>query len=167
MKLKIFFILFVLFIYRPEIPGGNCPISENILFECKKVAFYNDIKGKDFSEELLKECIYYEKIEHPDIVLIQAQLETGNYTSEIFWVNNNLFGMKFPRYRKTVVFGEHLNHATYSHWTESVKDYKLWQTWYKNAGYKIDEYLVFLQYIRYATDPHYIPKIITLGKNIS
>lgn len=165
MKLKIFFILIILFFCHPEIPGGNCLISKNLLFEGKKIAFYNDIKRKDFSEELLKECIYYEKIEHSDIVLIQARLETGSYTSEVFWVNNNLFGMKLPYYRKTVASGEHINHATYSHWTESVKDYKIWQTWYKNAGYRIDEYLVFLQYIRYASDPRYIPKIIKLGKN--
>jgi hypothetical protein len=164
MKIKLFFILFLFLIYRPLIPGGDCPISGNLLFEAKKIAFYIEVKDKDFSEDLLKECLYYEKVDHADIVLLQSHLETGNYTSEVFLLSSNLFGMKYPIFRETTAVGILLHHAYYNHWTDSVKDYKLWQDWYKSVGYNMDEYLVFLKFIRYAKDPRYIHKLIYLAQ---
>jgi flagellum-specific peptidoglycan hydrolase FlgJ len=171
--MRIYFIIILFFLLSIKIPGGSHPISENLIFEAKKIAFYNEVKNKPFSEELLKECIYYEKIKNPDIVLIQARLETGNYTSVIFQDNNNLFGMKYAKGRETPATGILYGHAYYSHWTDSVKDYKLFQEWYLSVGWRLpdndpDLYLVFLRCIRYARDPRYIYKLIQLsGKNIS
>jgi uncharacterized FlgJ-related protein len=143
------------------IEGGYIQLSEEVMFNIKKTDFYYRAYSQDFNEELLKECIYYEKIQHPDIVLKQAKLETGNYTSELFWVANNLFGMRYPHYRETTAITEYKWHAKYLHWTDAVKDYRKWQDWYISQGYNIDNYFVFLQYIRYATDPKYILKIST------
>jgi uncharacterized FlgJ-related protein len=160
-----------MFVYSKNIQSGYVPLSENFLFEANKIVFYSDIKNKDFSEELLKECMYYEKIEHPDVVLRQAQLETGYYTSELFWVANNLFGMRLAEVRNTTAAGIYASHARYDHWTDSVKDYKLFQEWYKSIGYDIgdnsDHYLVFLKWIRYATDKKYIAKLVYLDKEVS
>jgi hypothetical protein len=165
-KLKIFFIITLSLLYSKNIQSGYVPLSENFLFEAKKMVFYMEIKDKPFSEELLKECMYYEKIQHSDIVLIQSKLETGNYTSIIFQDNNNLFGMKYARVRETSATGIMYGHAYYDHWTDSVKDYKLFQDWYMSIGYDIgnnsDEYLVFLKWIRYASDKKYIHKLISL-----
>lgn len=136
--------------------------SEHKIFQLNKFDFYNRAYSQEFSPELLKECLYYEKIDHPDIVFRQSELETGYYTSELFWIANNLFGMRLAQVRETTAAGIYRYHARYDHWTDSVKDYKLWQEYYKSLGYNFsDEYLVFLNYIGYATDPNYILKITT------
>jgi hypothetical protein len=165
-KLSILTLLFLLHV--STVPSGQPPISENRKFEIEKTVFYLQIKNLPFSEELLVKCIYYEKIQYPDIVLTQARLETGYYTSDIFQNGNNLFGMKYPKYRTTTAIGTYKGHAQYSNWIESVIDYRKFQDWYMSLGYRMNgneknEYLVFLQWIKYAEDPLYIPKIIRLG----
>ena len=96
------------------------------------------------------------KIAHPDIVMAQAIIESGNFKSNIFKENNNLFGMKMPEYRKTTAIGINRGHAVYRNWRESVIDYALWQG--KRARYQTTS-----QYLRrlrsYAADPNYITKI--------
>jgi hypothetical protein len=62
--------------------------------------------------------------------LAQAKWESTHFTSEIFYDNNNLFGMKLAKIRPTTAIGKHKlhgNHAAYNNWQDSVKDYKLWQ----------------------------------------
>lgn len=74
-------------------------------------------------------------IKFPEIVLAQAKLETGNYTSRICRVKNNLFGLNSAR-----------GYRTYTHWTESVKAYKkLIQSKYKGG-----DYYKFLENLGYA-----------------
>ena len=150
---------FLIFLSRATLPGGYTSIPGNLLFEAGKIEFYTRIYNQPFSEELLKECLYYERISHPDVVLRQARLETGNYASQLFKVANNLFGMKTPYLRKNASLGEYNNFALFFHWTDSVKDYFLWQQYYLNLGYNFDNYYCFLQFIGYAEDPLYIKKI--------
>jgi flagellum-specific peptidoglycan hydrolase FlgJ len=170
-KIKLTILLFLLSFL--DITGGYIPFSDNIIFEAKKMDFYMRALHQPFSEKLLKECLYYEKIKNPSIVLLQARLETGDYTSIIFQDNSNLFGMKYAKGRETPATGILYGHAYYSHWTDSVKDYKLFQEWYLSVGWRLpdndsDLYLVFLKCIRYARDPHYISKLIKLSeKDIS
>lgn len=76
-------------------------------------------------------------VKFPDVALAQSMLETGNFTSDIFKENNNLFGMKHPSVRSTVSKGPNRGHASYNNWQDSVKDYKLWQDFYhKYTGSK-------------------------------
>jgi flagellum-specific peptidoglycan hydrolase FlgJ len=144
--------------------------KEEVEFQMGKILFYLDIQNQQFSEQLLKKCIYYERIKYPEIVLLQAQLETGFYTSDIFSNGKNCFGMKFPQYRETLAAGTYQEHAQYNNWWESVQDYKIWQDWYSSLGYKIntindnDFYLVFLRCVRYAEDPYYIHKLVYLSQ---
>lgn len=109
-----------------------------------------------FSKENMMRLMYNLKIAHPDIVMAQAIIESGNFKSNIFKENNNLFGMKMPEYRKTTAIGINRGHAVYRNWRESVIDYALWQG--KRARYSTTN-----QYLRrlrsYATDPNYIKKI--------
>lgn len=109
-----------------------------------------------FSKENMMRLMYNLKIAHPDIVMAQAIIESGNFKSNIFKENNNLFGMKMPEYRKTTAIGINRGHAVYRNWRESVIDYALWQG--KRARYQTTS-----QYLRrlrsYATDPNYITKI--------
>lgn len=120
-------------------------------------------KHKDYSEyiftedKMIKLCIDI-GIRHPDIVMAQAKLETGNFTSKIFRENNNLFGMKLAKQRETTAIGEQYNHAKYSNWIQSLKDYKLWQDKYAHRYKSKKAYLRYLSK-NYAQDKQYIHKL--------
>jgi uncharacterized FlgJ-related protein len=95
---------------------------------------------------------------YPDIVLAQARLETGNFTSKVFRENNNLFGMKLPRVRNTTAIGEQNSHADYSSWMQSIIDYKLWQDEVVKKHRTKRAYLRYLSK-NYAEDKKYIHKL--------
>lgn len=80
----------------------------------------------------------------PEIVLAQAKLETGNYTSKLCKTKNNIFGLKGK------------NGYRY------FKNYKECITFYKEkiqSRYKGGDYYVFLTRIGYAKDKSYISKL--------
>lgn len=81
---------------------------------------------------------------HPDIVLAQARLETGNFTSARCKRDHNLFGIKHRG-----------KYARYSRWQESVADYKRCIS----ARYAGGDYYAFLRRIGYASDPNYERKL--------
>lgn len=97
-------------------------------------------------------------VAYPDIVLAQARLETGNFTSKVFKSNNNLFGMKLAKARNTTAIGEQNSHADYASWRQSIIDYKLWQDRVV-AKYKTRR--AYLKYLseNYAEDKKYIDKL--------
>ena len=88
--------------------------------------------------------IHRQGLPHPHIVLAQARLETGNFTSQRCKRDKNLFGIKHGK-----------SYAKYSHWRESVKDYKQ----RISSRYKGGDYYAFLQRIGYAKDPKYVTKL--------
>lgn len=94
-------------------------------------------------EQVEKELIK-QKIPHHKIVLAQARHETGNFKSRLCKVNHNLFGMKKGK-----------RYVKYSHWKESVADYKK----RISSRYKGGDYYAFLNKIGYAKDPHYNSKL--------
>lgn len=97
-----------------------------------------------FSEESLINKINREGILYTRIVMAQAKLETGNFKSNVFKQNNNLFG-----------FVGRNGYIKYTSWQKSVEDYKRWQTKY----YKRGDYYAFLDRIGYATDTSYTDKL--------
>ncbi|NBK22752.1 MAG: hypothetical protein EOM68_12070 [Spirochaetia bacterium] len=109
-----------------------------------------------FSEERL--ALYLDQHNLPkDILMAQARLETGYYTSRIFVESNNLFGMRHPRIRETRSLGSQYGHAYYDHWTDSVDDYILWYTYFEN---RYDGcYFAFLNGVGYAEDRQYTKKL--------
>jgi hypothetical protein len=142
--------------------AGICPQSPNsqkekIIFEVKKQIFFKTIYEKPFSIELFKEALTFAGVS--EIAFRQAILETGNFTSELFFYGNNCFGMRLPHTRTTKAIGEFNYHARYYHWFDSVLDYKLWQVFYASLSYDLSNYLEFLTLIRYATDQKYISKL--------
>lgn len=60
------------------------------------------------------------------IILAQARHETGNFTSDVFWENNNAFGMKQPKKRQTTCIGTNRGHGVYEDLRSNVTDYVLW-----------------------------------------
>ena len=144
--------------------AGLCPPikeyqKEKLNFEIKKHLFYLTVFDKPFSPDLLKQALFFEGIQAPEIAFKQAQLETGGFTSELFIVAKNVFGMRYARVRDTYAIGEYKNHAYYNNWINSVKDYALWQAWYISRGHDLQDYFAFLRDIGYATDKKYINKL--------
>lgn len=85
------------------------------------------VEAQPFSEEALIDLLRKTNIKYPYIVLAQAKIESGNYTSKVFKENNNLFGMKEPNLRTTTALGTKNNHAYYTSWISSVYDYAMFQ----------------------------------------
>lgn len=83
-------------------------------------------------------------IPHPDIVLAQARLETGNFTSGLCRTHKNLFGIKHGK-----------KYAKYRRWQDSVADYKRCISSRYNGGC----YYAFLRRIGYASDKNYEKKL--------
>ena len=55
-----------------------------------------------------------------------SQFETGNFTSDIFKNNNNLFGMRLPRVRETTATDSRNNFAVYPDRMHSIWDIVLY-----------------------------------------
>ena len=118
-------------------------VRDSVIFDTIKI--YH--KPLSLNERNLKKVLKDNNIKHPNIVLAQAKLETGNFTSKVCVTKGNLFGL-----RK----GNQYRH--YAHWSESVKAYKeLIQSRYEGG-----DYLVFLDKIGYAQDPSYHAKLKTM-----
>jgi len=85
------------------------------------------------NDSILASYLIKIRVKFPHVVLAQAQLETGNYTSRIFVENNNLFGMKLATVRPTTAVGERYTYACYENWQQSVIDYVMYQlSYYSN-----------------------------------
>lgn len=98
----------------------------------------------EFSEEKLINMIKDLNLKFPHIILAQAKLETGNFTSNIFKENHNLFGMKEAKLRVNIARGTQYNHAFYNHWTESVYDYAFYQSTYLSKLKTEEQYFTYL-----------------------
>lgn len=96
-------------------------------------------------------------IKHPDVVFKQARIESGNFTSDIFKENNNMFGMKIPYKRANTIIGENRGYAVYNNWKECILDYALYQT-YSGKNMTREEYINLLG-DSYAEDLEYKQKI--------
>lgn len=76
------------------------------------IEFLVKLKELGFSTDLSK------------MIIAQAAVETGNFTSNIYKKNNNLFGMKLAKKRITTATGEKFGHAVYDTVFSSIQDYK-------------------------------------------
>lgn len=101
-------------------------------------------------------------IRFPETALAQIFHETNKLTSSICRECNNLTGMKHNSrgYSEGICRG----HARYTSWHASLKDYAHWQSIYlsyyerdviKRTVKTEEQYLDFLEWIGYATDPQY------------
>lgn len=99
--------------------------------------------------EQVRAELHRQGVPHPDIVLAQARLETGNFTSDLCKKKGNLFGMKSGK-----------RYTQYHHWRESVADYKR----RISSRYQGGDYYEFLRLINYAEDKLYFRKIKNIIK---
>lgn len=153
MKIKtVFFILF---------------LTIFVVTKTNNISIEYDFEYDEISYESLYSKINESGILFPNVVFAQAIIESGHFSSEIFKCENNLFGMKQPKIRKTVSFGKsNSGYASYSSWKMSVEDYKLWQDQsLKFKNYKSEnEYIQYLGRV-YAEDRGYILKIKKIINN--
>jgi len=88
-------------------------------------------------------------VQHSDIVLNQARLESGNFTSNLAKEKNNIFGLYNSNKQE---------YYTFDHWLESCVAYKrLIQSKYEGG-----DYYDFLENLPYALDADYIKKLKSL-----
>lgn len=90
-------------------------------------------------------------IRHPKIVLAQAKLETGNYTSQLCRNRKNLFGLKGKR-----------GYMYFNSYKECILYYKD----KIQSRYIGGDYYVFLKKIGYARDPAYIQKLKKITRSM-
>ena len=110
------------------------------------------------NDDILYDFLLENDAWYPEILLAQAKLESGNYSSRIFQSNNNLYGMKKVYKRPTTQQGDDKGYGYYPNWCLSVLDRILWDKYtFENKPSK-DEYLRAMR--GYAEDPHYIEKLI-------
>ncbi len=111
-----------------------------------------------FTEQKFIDKLKELNIKFPHIVLAQARLETGNYTSKVFRENNNLFGMREARQRITTAKGTEHNHAYYHTWFESLLDYSFYQCRYLSNIQTEEQYFQYLDQ-SYAEDNNYVSSL--------
>lgn len=142
--------------------GGKTPPPERIYVNTTEDVLI--VKHQqEFSEELLILKIKELNLPYPHITLAQAKLETGNYSSNIFKENNNLFGMKEARVRINLAKGTQFGHAYYDHWEESILDYAFWYSSYARKC-KSEKELYQLLDSQYAEANNYVKSLKRIVK---
>lgn len=126
------------------ISSGNSRTEQTIKIEITGDSVKKVSKTIPLNEDNLRAELKSRNVPHAEIVLAQAKLETGNFTSDLVDSHQNIFGLrKGKSYRK------------FSHWTECVMAYSS----LISSRYKGGSYYAFLERIGYAEDPDYIKKL--------
>ncbi len=108
--------------------------------------------GSDLTIENLIATMEHYGLHHQNVVLAQALLETGYFSSPVCRNKHNLFGL-------TRRDGQYYEFAT---WQESVKGYRdMIQYRYKGG-----DYYEFLRNVPYAEDPNYISKVKNIERQL-
>ena len=115
-------------------------------------------EADEFTEEKFVELLKELNVKFPHIVMAQAMVESGNFTSKIFRENHNLFGMKRARVRVNTALGTQYGHAYYDSWRSSVFDYAFYQCRYLSTIRNESEYFEYLSQ-SYAEDEEYVSKL--------
>lgn len=163
-ELSFFTLIFVILTLILSIIIATQLYKTTILTEEARVIVMRE--NNEFSRAKLKEFILQLNIKFPQVVLAQAELESGHFTSPIFKENHNFFGMKPAKLRPTTNKGENKGHAVFDTWRDCVVDYAFYSATYLNDMKSEAEYLEYLRQ-NYAEDPNYVStlkKIIEKNK---
>ena len=112
------------------------------------------LKAKELNDSILYLALVHYNVKHPKIVLAQAKLESGNFTSNHYKKKNNFLGL-YDSKRK--------EYYKFNHWTDCIQGYK------DMVEYKLrdnENYYNFLRRIKYATSENYIRQIKQIEKSI-
>lgn len=114
----------------------------------------NTFLKEELNDSTLYEALVYYKVKHPRIVLAQAKLESGNFTSEYCINRNNFLGLYNSK--KGAYY-------SFKHWTDCIQAYKEMVEYKHRDG---EDYYDFLIRIKYASDPEYIDKVKLIEKEL-
>ena len=113
---------------------------------------------KPVNDSLLYNFLVKNGAWYPDILLKQAKLESGNYTSNVYNNTYNLYGMKKVGKRQTTQINTYNGYGVYNNWCLSALDRMLWDMFtFKNQKPSKEEYLKALE--QYAEDENYVDKL--------
>lgn len=153
-----FIVLFMFFGYVTSSVMFHPNVIEKLVYQDRLVI----LSEPKVNDTILSEYLKKYHIKFPYIVMAQALHESNRYTSDIFFENYNLLGMKVPNNRPTTSLGTRRGHAYYKNWEMCVLDYALYQSAYLRDIRTESQYLEYLNKY-YATDPSYK---INLGRYI-
>lgn len=136
---------------------SHCTYKGDMTEEREKESHFGDSVQNAEIMESVYDRIFQLRLDHPDIVMAQCILESGEFTSDLFREGNNCLGMKIPGQRPTFAVGVHRNHAKFRSWHDCIADYALWQCAY-GRNLSDDAYLALLDRI-YAEDGSYAAKL--------
>lgn len=120
----------------------------------KLIILLNESEKQSFKPTQVLDMLRDINVKFPHIVYAQAILESGNFQSDVFRTNNNMFGMKQPSKRVTLSKGVIGNYASYDSWKDCVLDYAYYQSTYLSDLKTEDQYYNYLQH-NYAQDTTY------------
>lgn len=122
------------------------------------------VEDSSFTKEKLIIYVKSLNLKFPHIILAQAQLESGNFTSHIFKSNNNFFGMKQARSRPTTCIRLQHGHAYYNNWKDCVIDYALYQAAYLKNIRTEEQYYKYIG-ANYAESANYAKIVKGIAQN--
>ncbi len=143
-KARLMVLLVIIIIFGSFVIGRYTKFNALSEYEKELMVLTLQSEKIKFSQEKLIEELKRLNVRFPHIVLAQSIVETGNFTSNIFKENNNLFGMKQASVRINTAKGTQYNHAYYDNWYESVYDYAFYQCRYLSG---IDSEQMYYEYL--------------------
>lgn len=152
--------LYVFFVYRLSF-GYNIPSGASLQEEESEDTTAFVIPASDTA---LLTFLYQMEAWFPELIVAQAKLESGNYTSNIFLNANNPFGMTVVSKRETTQIGEYHGFGAYNHWMDACVDRIHWDNDMFSKKPHREDYVAFLS--NYASDSLYIEKVMQIERQL-
>lgn len=132
--------------------------DEQILSLEYSIGYWFINKPEEVNDSVLLEFLIENKAWYPEILLRQAKIESGNYSSNVYKNSNNLYGMRRVRSRQTTQTSTYNGYGVYNNWCLSALDRLLWDIFYfDNKKPSEEEYLNAMGI--YAEDSNYKSKL--------
>lgn len=160
MKRIVFLILVLISLnsYAPELSKENKEARE---LNRENQRELERLMTAEFSEDNLRNLLILLNVDHVEIIINQAKIESGWYKSPLFKNHNSLFGMHYPLIRDSYAYEYTIADngrkcASYRSWQSSVLDFILRIEYYKNLGFPTKDYYLFLEETNYCEKDIYI-----------
>lgn len=143
-KIKLFYFAIVILMIASFVMGRFVKFKMLDEYEKELIVVSLDAERNKFTEERFIQELKNLNVKFPYIVMAQSILETGNFKSQIFKENHNLFGMKQATLRINTAKGTQYSHAYYDNWKESLYDYAFYQCRYLSDIQTEEQYYIYL-----------------------
>lgn len=120
----------------------------------EKVCDTSFLTSNELNDSILYLALVHYEVKYPKVVLAQAKLESGNYTSNHCVYGNNFLGLYNSKKRKYFKF---------DHWTDCIEGYKSMIEYKLRDG---EDYYQFLKRIGYASNPNYVKQVKQIESNL-